>query len=211
MSLVLNATLREVKGKGASRRLRNAKQLPAIVYGGSKDPVNIALLQKDVQHELPNEHFYSQILSLVIDGKAEDVLLRDIQHHPYKQEVVHMDFIRVIQDAVLHVHCPLHFVNESVSPGVKVEGGAVSHVLNEVEIECLPKDIPEFIEVDLSEMHVGDNYHLSDLKLPAGVEIIALRHGEDSDATVVSMQKRSSGADVDEEAEGESTEGEDND
>ncbi|MCG6936645.1 MAG: 50S ribosomal protein L25/general stress protein Ctc [Gammaproteobacteria bacterium] len=209
MSLVLNATLREDMGKGASRRLRHANLLPAIVYGADKDPVSITLLQKDVQHELPNEHFYSQILSLVINGKAEDVLLRDIQHHPFKQEVMHMDFIRVKKDTKVHVHSPLHFVGEDVSPGVKTEGGVVSHVLNEVELECLPKDIPEFIEVDLSNMHLGDIYHLSDLKLPAGVEILALKHGEDSDTTVVSMHTRKGGAGMDEEAaEDQETEGE---
>jgi large subunit ribosomal protein L25 len=211
MSLVLNATLREDMGKGASRRLRHASLLPAIVYGGGQDPVSITLQQKDVQHELPNEQFYSQILSLAIEGKAEEVLLRDIQHHPYKQEVIHMDFIRVMQGTKVHVHSPLHFVGEDVSPGVKSEGGVVSHVLNEVELECLPKHIPEFIEVDLSSMHVGDIYHLSDLKLPEGVEILALKHGEDNDSTVVSMHARKGGAEMEEEeesTEGEATEGE---
>jgi len=190
MSLVLNATLRDDMGKGASRRLRHANLLPAIVYGAGKDPMSITLQQKDVQHELPNEHFYSQVLSLVIEGNAEDVLLRDIQHHPYKQEVMHMDFIRVKQDEVVHVHSPLHFVGEDVSPGVKSEGGVISHVIMEVELECLPKNIPEFIEVDLSGMHVGDIIHLSDLKLPEGVEILALKHGEDNDSTVASMHVR---------------------
>ena len=133
MSLELNATLREDQGKGASRRLRHAKQLPAIVYGGKSDPVQIALLQKDVQHKLPNESFYSQVLSLKIDGKAEEVLVRDIQHHPYKMEVMHMDFIRVDMNKPVHVHSQFHFVGEDVSPGVKTEDGVVSHVLIEVE------------------------------------------------------------------------------
>jgi large subunit ribosomal protein L25 len=210
MSLVLNATLREDMGKGASRRLRHAKQLPAIVYGSGKDPVSITLQQKDVQHELPNEQFYSQVLSLVIDGAAEDVLLRDIQHHPYRQEVMHMDFIRIDQNQAVHVHSPLHFVGEDVSPGVKTEGGVVSHVMNEVELECLPKDIPEFIEVDLSEMHVGDIIHLSDLKLPEGASVVALKHGEEYDSTVVSMHVRKGGAEeaAEEEAAGEQAEGE---
>ena len=200
MSLELNATLREDKGKGASRRLRHANTLPAIVYGTGKDPVSITLQQKDVQHKLPNEDFYSQVLSLVIEGKAEDVLLRDIQHHPYKMEVMHMDFIRVDQNQLVHVHTPLHFIGEEVAPGVKNEGGVVSHILMEVEMECLPKDIPAHIEVDLSELHVGDIIHLSDLKLPEGVEVLALKHGEDNDSTVASMHIRKVAEEVEEAA-----------
>ena len=199
MSLELNATLRDDQGKGASRRLRHAKQLPAIVYGGAKDPVSITLLQKDVQHKLPDESFYSQVLSLNIDGKREDVLLRDIQHHPYKIDVLHMDFIRVDAKKVVHVHSQLHFVGEDVSPGVKTEDGVVSHVLIEVELECLPKNIPEFIEVDLSDMHVGDVIHLSDLKMPEGVEILALKHGEDNDSVVASMHARKVAIETEEE------------
>jgi len=190
MSLELNATLREVKGKGASRRLRHAKTLPAIVYGSGKDPVSITLLQKDVQYRLPDEHFYSQVLSLNIEGKAEDVLVRDIQHHPYKMEVMHMDFIRVDAKKVVHVFSQLHFVGEDVSPGIKSEDGVINHVITEVELECLPKNIPEFIEIDLSEMHVGDVVHLSDLKLPEGVEVLALKHGEEHDTAVVGMHVR---------------------
>ncbi|HEB81980.1 MAG TPA: 50S ribosomal protein L25/general stress protein Ctc [Gammaproteobacteria bacterium] len=214
MSLTLNAELREDMGKGASRRLRHAKKLPAIVYGGKKDPVSITLLQKEVQHELPNEDFYSQILSLNIDGKPEDVLLRDIQHHPYKQEVMHMDFVRIDQKQVVHVHTPLHFVGEDSCPGVKTEGGVISHVIMEVEMECLPKNIPQHIEVDLSEMHLGDIIHLSDLKLPEGVEIMALKHGDEHDSAVVSCHARKVIAEEEEteapeapEAEGEAEEG----
>ena len=208
-AITLNATKREDMGKGASRRLRHAKQLPAIVYGGEgKEPVSITLQQKDVQHKLPDEHFYSQVLSLVIDGSAEDVLLRDIQHHPYKQEVMHMDFIRIDANHAVHVHTPLHFTGEEGSPGIKQEGGVVSHMMMEVELECLPKNIPEFIEVDLSDMHVGDIVHLSDLNLPEGVEVLALKHGEEYDAAVVSMHVRKGGADVEEEAAAEGGEGE---
>jgi large subunit ribosomal protein L25 len=190
MSYELNATLRGDKGKGASRRLRHANTLPAIVYGGGKDSVSITLLQKDIQHKLPDESFYSQVLSLNIEGKAEDVLLRDIQHHPYKMDVMHMDFIRVDANKVVHVFSQLHYIGEDVSPGAKTEDGVLNHVITEVEVECLPKDIPEYIEVDLSEMHVGDIVHLSDLKLPAGVEILALKQGEEHDTAVVGMHVR---------------------
>ena len=200
MSLELNATLREDMGKGASRRLRHAKLLPAIVYGTGKDPVSITLLQKDVQHKLPNEEFYSQVLSLSIEGKAEDVLVRDIQHHPYRQEVMHMDFIRIDAKKVVHVFSQLHFIGEDVSPGAKTEDGVVNHVIMEVELECLPKNIPSFIEVDLSEMHVGDVLHLSDLKLPKGVEVLALKHGEEHDTAVVGMHLRKVIEEVEDEA-----------
>ena len=200
MSLELNATLREDKGKGASRRLRHANTLPAIIYGGSKDPVSITLLQKDVQHKLPNEDFYSQVLALVVDGSAEDVLIRDIQHHPYKQEVMHMDFIRVDQNKVVHVFSQLHFVGEDVSPGVKTEDGVINHVITEVELECFPKNIPSHIEVDLSEMHVGDIIHLSDLKLPEGVAVLALKQGEEHDTAVVGMHVRKVAVETEDEA-----------
>jgi len=190
MSLELTAKLRDDMGKGASRRLRHSNLLPAIVYGAGKDPVSITLLQKDVQHKLPNEDFYSQILSLNIDGTAEDVLVRDIHHHPYKQEVIHMDFIRIDVKKVIHVYSQLHFIGEENSPGVKAENGVVSHVITEVELECLPKNIPHFIEVDLSNMHVGDIIHLTDLKLPEGVAILALKQGEEHDTAVVSMHVR---------------------
>ncbi len=190
MSNVLNATKRDDKGKGASRRLRRANQLPAVVYGGGKDAVSITLQQKDIQHELPNEEFYSQVLSLNIDGTTEDVLVRDIQHHPYKIDILHMDFIRVDANHVVHVYTQLHFVGEEEAPGVKTEGGQVSHVINEVEVECLPKNIPSFIEVDLSEMHLGDILHLSDLKLPEGVSILALKQGDEHDTAVVNIHAR---------------------
>ena len=190
MSFELNATLRGDKGKGASRRLRHANTLPAIVYGGGKDPVSITLLQKDIQHKLPDESFYSQVLSLNVAGTNEDVLIRDIQHHPYKMEVMHMDFIRVDANKVVHVFSQLHFIGEDESPGVKTEDGVVNHVISEIELECLPKNIPEYIEVDLSEMHVGDVVHLSDLKLPEGVAVLALKHGEEHDTAVVGMHVR---------------------
>ena len=210
MSIELNATLRDDMGKGASRRLRHAKKFPAVVYGVGKDAVSITLEQKDVQHKLPNEDFYSQVLSLNIAGTAEDVLLRDIQHHPYKQEVMHMDFIRIDANKVVHVFSQLHFVGEDVSPGAKTEDGVINHVIMEVELECLPKNIPQFIEVDLSEMHVGDVIHLSDLKLPEGVEILALKHGEEHDTAVVGMHVRKVVEEIEDTApEAPETEGDD--
>jgi len=200
MSFELNATLREDQGKGASRRLRHANLLPAVIYGGGEDAVSITLLQKDIQHKLPDESFYSQVLSLNIEGKTEDVLIRDIQHHPYKMEVMHMDFIRIDAKKVVHVFSQLHFSGEDVAPGIKHEDGVISHVMTEVEVVCLPGKIPEFIPVDLSEMHVGDIIHLSDLKLPEGVEVLVLKQGEEHDTAVASMHVRKVVEEVEDEA-----------
>ena len=200
MSISLNATLREDQGKGASRRLRLASSLPAVVYGSGKEPVSISLQQKDVQHKLPDESFYSQVLSLIIDDAAEDVLIRDIQHHPYKMEVMHMDFIRVDAKVMVNVFSQLHFIGEDVSPGIKTEDGVINHIMTEVEVECLPKDIPDNIVIDVSEMHVGDVIHLTDLKLPEGVTVLALKQGEEHDSAVLAMHVRKVMEEVEDEA-----------
>jgi len=190
MSIELNAELRTDTGKGASRRLRHANKVPAILYGAGKEPENLTLEQKDVQHELQSEAFSTQVIELNVGGKKQDVLLRDLQHHPYKLDILHMDFQRVEAKKEMHVNVPLHFINEDIAPGVKTEGGAVSHVMSEVEIVCLPKDIPEFIEVDLGELRLGEIVHLSDLNMPAGVEVFALKQGEEYDAAVASIHAR---------------------
>ena len=205
MSIVLNAELRTDKGKGASRRLRRANKLPAIVYGAGKDPESLTLEQKDVQYQLQYEAFYTQVLELNVGGKAQEVLLRDLQHHPYRQDILHMDFQRVDAKKEVHVNVPLHFINEDVSVGVKQEGGAISHVVTEVEVVCLPKDIPEYIEVDFTDVHMGQILHLSDLKLPAGVELLALRQGEEHDTAIANIHARKGGAEI-EEAPGEAAE-----
>jgi large subunit ribosomal protein L25 len=202
MSIVLNAELRTDKGKGASRRLRHANKLPAIVYGAGKEPQSLTLEQKDVQYQLQNEAFYTQVLELNIGGKSQEVLLRDLQHHPYRQDILHMDFQRVDAAKEVHVNVPLHFINEDVSVGVKQEGGAISHIVSEVEVVCLPKDIPEFIEVDLSDMHMGAILHLSDLKMPAGVEVLALKQGEEHDTAIATIHVRKGGEGAAEEEAG---------
>ena len=207
MSIELNAELRTDTGKGASRRLRHANKIPAILYGAGKDPENLALAQKDVQYELQHEAFFTQVLELNIGGKKQDVLLRDLQHHPYKQDIMHMDFQRVEAKKEMHVNVPLHFINEDIAPGVKTEGGAISHVMSEVEVVCLPKDIPEFIDVDLGELHLGEIVHLSDLKMPAGVEVFALKQGEEHDSAVASIHTRKVAEEPEEaEAPGEAAE-----
>ena len=163
---------RTEQGSGASRRLRRAGQTPGIIYGGTEAPVNIALDHNALYHALKKEAFHSSILDMKVDGKSQKVLLRDFQVHAYKQLVMHVDFQRVDANQKLHVKVPLHFVNAEISPVVKLSGGVISHVLNELDVSCLPKDLPEFIEVDLSGMADGASFHVSDLKLPAGVTAV---------------------------------------
>ena len=186
----LNAKGREDTGKGASRRLRRlAGEIPAIVYGGKKAPAQISLVHKDVMKALENEAFYSHIVSLNVDGKSEDVIIKDIQRHPAKAIVLHMDFLRVSKSTKLQVRAPLHFINEEECVGVKLGGGLIAHSMTELEISCLPKNLPEYLEVDMAEIDLGQTVHISDITLPKGVESVALSHGEDHDLPVASVNK----------------------
>ena len=182
---VINVERREDEGKGASRRLRRDGKVPAIVYGGGLNPVNIQLNHEKLWLAQQNEWFYSSILDLSLGGDVQKVLLRDMQRHPYKQQVMHLDFQRVNDNEILRASVPLHFVNTEKSPAGKSAGVVITHELNEVTVACLPKDLPEAIEVDLSELALGDVVHLSALKLPAGVEIPELKLGADHDVAVV--------------------------
>jgi large subunit ribosomal protein L25 len=166
---------RELQGSGASRRLRNSGQTPGIIYGGTEAPVAISLDHNALYHALKKEVFHSSILDLEIDGKAEKVLLRDFQMHAFKQLVLHADFQRVDANKKVHMKVALHFANAEVSPAVKLHGATISHVANELEIECLPGDLPEFITVDLTNVDVGHSVHVADLTLPKGVT--AVTHG----------------------------------
>lgn len=178
--LTLNAEVRSDLGKGASRRLRrNANLVPAVVYGGDKPAESISLIAKDLAKLLDNEAAFSHVLSLNIDGKKQNVIIKALQRHPAKGFVLHADFQRVVAGQKLTAHVPLHFLNEATSVGVKQQGGEVSHLVTEVEVSCQPKDLPEFIEVDLANVEVGQIVHLSDIKLPKGVELVALAHGND--------------------------------
>jgi large subunit ribosomal protein L25 len=178
MTFELNAQARSVQGSGASRRLRRASKVPGIVYGGGQAPQAIELDHNELILGLKKEAFHSSVLNLNVDGKKQQVLLRDTQLHAYKALVLHVDFQRVDADHELHIKVPLHFVNEDVAPGVKLSGGLVNHVMTEVDVSCLPKNLPEFIEVDLSALKVGENIHVSQLKLPKGVKAV-LHGGED--------------------------------
>ena len=176
---------REDEGKGASRRLRHAGQVPAIVYGGELNPVSIQLNHNEVWLASQNDWFYASILDLNLDGQVQKVLLRDMQRHPYKQLIMHLDFQRVNDNETLRTAVPLHFLNEDSSPAGKSSEVVVTHELNEVVVECLPKDLPEHLEIDLANLAVGDIVHLSDIKLPAGVEIPELKLGKEHDVAVV--------------------------
>ncbi len=180
VEFTLNAEARSDLGKGASRRLRRlASQVPAVIYGGDKAPVSISLLAKEVAKLLENEAAYSHVIALTVDGAAETVVIKALQRHPAKGHVLHADFVRVVAGQKLTAHVPLHFLNQETSVGVKQQGGEVSHSAVEVEVSCLPKDLPEFINVDMANVEVGQILHMSDLVLPAGVELVALAHGKD--------------------------------
>ncbi|MBT2767948.1 50S ribosomal protein L25/general stress protein Ctc [Stenotrophomonas sp. ISL-67] len=195
----IKVTKRELQRKGASRRLRHAGVIPAIVYGGNAEPVAISLDHNATWLAQQNEWFYSSILSLNLDGQITKVLLRDMQRHPHKQLIMHLDFLRVNENEKLTASVPLHFLNEDASPAGKAADVVVSHELKEVTISCLPKDLPESINVDLATLKVGDIIKLSDIALPKGVEMPVLALGKDHDDAVVTA-KAAKGTTTDEEA-----------
>jgi large subunit ribosomal protein L25 len=176
MAIEFTAFARATEGRGASRRMRRAGKAPGIVYGGVAKPTPIELDHNALFHALRNEAFHASILTMKLDGAATKVLLRDVQMHPFRNEILHVDFQRVDENRKIHVKVPLHFINGENSPAVKVNGAIVSHVTTDVDISCLPKDLPEFIEVDLSELDVGHSFHVSALKLPPGVSVVT--HGK---------------------------------
>ncbi len=203
---IISAESRADAGKGASRRLRRLeKKVPAIVYGANKDPQNISVEFKDLVKALENEAFYSHVLTLKLDGKDEPVVLKDLQRHPSKSHPVHADFMRVDTTHKLTMHVPLHFINEESCVGVKQHGGSINHQMSDVEVVCLAKDLPEYIEVDMAGCDIGTILHLSDLKLPQGIELKALQLGEDHDLPVVSVNSPRGGASADDEDEAESS------
>ena len=205
----LPVTLRKDEGKGASRRLRHAGSVPAIVYGGGKlGPVSIQMQHKDVYMASQNEWFYSAILDLSLDGDVQKVLLRDMQRHPFKQQILHLDFLRINENEMIRVRVPLHFLNQETSPAGKTGGAIIMHEITEVEISCLPKDLPESIQVDLADLKVDDIIHLSALKLPEGTELADLNLGKEHDIAVVIAKLGRAEAEPVEDAEGEAAEGE---
>ncbi|HEX4376919.1 MAG TPA: 50S ribosomal protein L25/general stress protein Ctc [Steroidobacteraceae bacterium] len=172
----IGADSRHDQGKGASRRLRRAGKVPAVIYGGKDQPQNVTLDHQQLLTVIDKEKFYSSIINLNLDSKPLPAIVRDVQMHPAKNAVVHVDFQRVEENEVLKIHLPIHFKGEAVSPGVKLQGGIVSHLIQDIEVNCLPKDLPDFLELDLSAMNLNDSKHVGDIPLPSGVTIPELAH-----------------------------------
>jgi large subunit ribosomal protein L25 len=185
MKIEISARKRETRGTGASRRMRTAGRVPGIVYGGERDAVNIELDHKELHRHLRNEAFHASILTLKLDSSEEPVLLRAYNMHPFKQQVQHVDFQRVSKDRKIHMKVPLHFINAEKSPGVKEQGGVPNHVINELDISCLPDDLPGFIEVDMGNLTVGHSIHVKELVLPKGVQPVLHRGENPVVATII--------------------------
>ncbi len=199
----ITAELRQDVGKGASRRLRRtSEKVPGIIYGAGKDPQSLTLNVFQLSKAMQQESFFSQILNVSVEGSSQQAIVRDLQRNPATEKVLHIDFLRVLADQAIDVNIPLHFINEDRCTGVRLEGGVISHNLTDVEISCLPANLPEFIEVDIAELGVGESIHLSDLVVPDGVTIVQLALGEDHDISVVTVNEPRVSA-VEEEAEGE--------
>ena len=199
MSITFKATRREQQGSSASRRLRRVGQLPGIIYGGNKEATPIVMDHNDLFHLLKKEAFHSTLLTVEVDDIQETVVLRDTQWHPYKQQALHLDFQRVDAGQAIHMKVPLHFINGETSPAVKLGGCLIAQVMTELDIKCLPKDLPEFIAVDLASFEAGQSLHVSQLILPKGVE---LAHHTDADPVVVSAQQSRLHADLEAAEEG---------
>ena len=200
----LYATVRNDMGKGASRRLRRlSSEVPAIVYGGKNPSQSISLSHKELDRSLQNEAFYSHIITLNVEGKTEEVILKNLQRHPAKPVILHADFLRVSKTQKFHTKVPLHFINEDICTGVKLGGGNITHNMTELDISCLPGDLPEYIEVDVAEVKIGQILHISDIKLPKGVGSLALSHGEERDSPIFTVNKPKEEIIVDERPEPE--------
>jgi large subunit ribosomal protein L25 len=194
----LNCTVRTDLGKGASRRLRRlADLIPAIIYGGTKDPQALSFIRKDLEKALENEAFYSHVLTVNIGKAKEKAIIKDMQRHPAKSNIMHIDFLRVDDKVAIKLNIPIHFLNETACYGVKTQGGLIQHQATDIEVSCLPADIPTFIEVDMLEVETGQIIHLSDISLPKGVTSVALALGEDHDLAVASVMAPKGGDDAD--------------
>ena len=195
---IVHAETRSVQGTGASRRLRRTGKVPAILYGGDAEPVQLSVDHNEMVRHLEHEAFFSHILSIEVDGKTENAVLKDLQRHPSKAQILHADFMRVVAGQSMRMTVPLHFVGEDKSPGIKNNGGVLDRLRNELEIECLPRNLPEYIEVDVSGLDVNESIHLEELTLPEGVTSVAQAHGENW--TVVAVHVPRAAVETDEEA-----------
>ena len=189
MKIEINAKERKSKGTGASRRLRHIGTTPGILYGGEKGSISLEIDSKELFMQFRHEAFHASILSLNLEGKKESVILRDFQMHPVRNNIQHIDFQRINENEKISVKVPFHFINEDTAPGVKIEGGLVSHIMTEIDISCLPKDLPQYIEVDLGELAMGESIHLSEITVPEGVELTSLTDENDPAITSISKPK----------------------
>lgn len=208
MKFELTAERRDAKGTGASRRLRRSGRVPAVLYGGDKGPVMLMLNHDAIYHQLENEAFHTSILTVKVDGDTDRAVLRNVQMHPFKPRVMHVDLQRISETQKLHMLVPIHLSGEEVAPGVKLQGGVVSRLMTEVDLSCLPHQLPEFLTLDVSQLNIGESLHLSDMPLPEGVSITSLAHGGEDLAVVAVAAVRVVEEEVEEEALEEVAEGE---
>jgi large subunit ribosomal protein L25 len=199
----IDAEAREGKGRSDSRKLRRLGRVPAIVYGGGQEPKAITLDRNSLALQMDLESFYTSILNLQLDKKPQPVIVKDVQRHPAKSTVVHLDFQRIVEDEEITLNVPIHFVGEDVAVGVKQQGGVVEHIVTDVEISCLPANLPEYLEIDVSELELNDLLHLSDIKYPEGVESTQLAHGHDSPVVAIHPPRREEVEEVELEAAAE--------
>jgi len=197
VDFTVNAQTRTDVGKGASRRLRHTGKIPGVIYGAGKEATSLTLDHDEMIHHLEHEAFFSHILSINIDGSTQNAVLKDVQRDPAKPKILHMDFQRVSDTDKIHMHVPLHFVGEDTAPGVKA-GGLVSHLMTSIDIVCMAKDLPEYIEVNVGGLEMGDAVHLSEIQLPSGVEIPGLAQGADHDLPVVNVHAAKGGGTAEE-------------
>ncbi|MGE3921143.1 MAG: 50S ribosomal protein L25/general stress protein Ctc [Gammaproteobacteria bacterium] len=185
----VQATIRTETGKAHVRRMRRVEKIPAVLYGAKQDSVSLTLEHSHIKKALENEAFYSHILTLNIDGKAEKAVLRAVERHPYKPKIMHVDFQRISAHEKLTMNVPLHFLNQDQAPGAKQDGGVIAHTITSVEVSCLPDDLPEYLQIDIGEMKLDETKHLSDIKLPKGVEIVALMHNDDKPVVSIHLPR----------------------
>ena len=201
-NFIVNAEVRDVKGTGASRRLRHAGRVPAIIYGGDVAAQQLSVEHRELAKHLETEAFYSHVLTIKIGDKEEQAVLKDLQRHPAKPIVMHADFLRVRNDQAIRMNVPVHFKGAEIAVGVKTGGGLLEHLVNELEVECLPQNLPEFIEIDVTQLNVGESVHMSELTLPEGVELVELKHGNDAAVAAIHLPRISAADDAGDAAEG---------
>lgn len=190
MSFEIQAEARQGRGRTEGRKLRRLGRVPAVVYGGGQDPRSISLDHNSLTHQMAREAFYTSILTIKVGNETQAVVVKDVQRHPARTHVMHLDFQRVVEDEEITLHVPIHFIGEAAAKGVKEQGGVIEHILADVEISCLPRHLPEYLELDVSELELNSIYHLSDIKFPEGVSSVALAHGQDQAVVAINPPRR---------------------